>query len=129
MSGGKTEPMVSVIIPHYGGEEILQECLESLKNTVYEELEIIVVDNNSQDDSTNIINTKFTNVKLIQSEINRGFAGGCNLGAQYAKGEYLLILNNDKTPFNTPKSRPQIYVQITPVATNDIVNGVYNIVL
>jgi GT2 family glycosyltransferase len=95
MSGGKTEPMVSVIIPHYGGEEILQECLESLKNTVYEELEIIVVDNNSQDDSTNIINTKFPNVKLIQSEINRGFAGGCNIGAQHAQGEYFLILNND----------------------------------
>ena len=95
MSRGKTQPLVSVIIPHYGGEEILQECLESLKNTDYSELEIIVVDNNSSDNSIRIVQAKFPYIKLIQSEYNRGFAGGCNFGSQHATGEYLLIINND----------------------------------
>ena len=95
MSEGETQPMVSVIIPHYGGEGILKECLESLGKTAYADLEIIVVDNNSPDDSAKMIKNKFPHVKLIQSEANRGFAGGCNFGAQHATGEYFLILNND----------------------------------
>ena len=96
MSGGSTtQPLVSVIIPHYGGEDILQECLESLINTEYLELEIIVADNSSLDASVKMVQNKFPQVTLIQSEYNRGFAGGCNFGAQHAKGEYLLILNND----------------------------------
>jgi GT2 family glycosyltransferase len=89
--------MVSVVIPHYGGKNILSECLTSLKNCIYPNLEILVVDNDSPDDSAKFIKDKFSEVKLIQSEYNRGFTGGCNLGAQYAKGEYLLILNNDTT--------------------------------
>ena len=95
MSASKTQSLVSIIIPHYGGEKILQECLESLQNTNYEKLEIIVVDNNSRDDSVIMIKDRFPDVKLIQSEFNRGFAGGCNFGAQHATGEHLLILNND----------------------------------
>ena len=95
MSGGKSQPLVSVIIPHYGGEEIIQECLKSLKSSNYIQLEIIVVDNSSTDDSIKIMKDKFPHVTLIQSEFNRGFAGGCNFGAQHAMGRYLLILNND----------------------------------
>ena len=95
MSKGEAKPLVSVIIPHYGGEKILQECLESLKNTDYQELEIIVVNNSSPDNSVKIVQKSFPNVNLIQSNYNRGFSGGCNFGAQHAMGEYLLILNND----------------------------------
>ena len=95
MSEVEAKPLVSVIIPHYGGEEILQECLESLKNTDYQELEIIVVNNSSPDNSVKIVQNIFPYVKLIQSDYNRGFSGGCNFGAQHATGEYLLILNND----------------------------------
>ena len=84
MSGGKSQPLVSVIIPHYGGEEIIQECLESLKNSNYTQLEIIVVDNDSPDDSVQHISNNFPEINLIQSEYNRGFAGGCNFGAQHA---------------------------------------------
>ena len=95
MSEGDTPPLVSVIIPHYGGKKILNECLDSLDNTDHSKLEIIVVDNCSTDNSINTIDNKFPHVKLIQSEYNRGFAGGCNFGSQHAKGAYLLILNND----------------------------------
>ena len=92
-----TRPMVSVVIPHYGGKDILFECLTSMNICTYPNFEIIVVDNDSSDSSVEFIKTNFSKVNLIQSEYNRGFAGGCNLGAQHAKGEYLLILNNDTT--------------------------------
>ena len=97
MTANSTRPMVSVVIPHYGGKDILSECLISLTNCTYPDLEIIVVDNDSPDDSAQFITDNFSEVNLIQSEYNRGFAGGCNIGAQHAKGEYLLILNNDTT--------------------------------
>ena len=95
MTQSSTHPLVSVVIPHYGGTDILGECLTSLNKCSYPNLEIIVVDNNSPDDSIQFIKSNFTEVKLIRSEFNRGFAGGCNFGVQHAKGEYLLILNND----------------------------------
>ena len=95
MSQSSTHPLVSVVIPHYGGTDILGECLTSLNKCSYPNLEIIVVDNNFPDDSIQFIKSNFTEVKLIRSEFNRGFAGGCNFGVQHAKGEYLLILNND----------------------------------
>ena len=97
MASVSTRPTVSVVIPHYGGKEILSECLISLKNCTYPNLEIIVVDNDSPDDSIQYIKTNFPEINLIQSEYNRGFAGGCNFGAQHAKGEFFLILNNDTT--------------------------------
>ena len=95
MTPSSTHPLVSVVIPHYAGTEILSECLTSLNNCSYPNLEIIVIDNASPDDSVYFIKSNFQNVILIQSEYNRGFAGGCNFGAQHAKGKYLLILNND----------------------------------
>jgi len=95
MTQSSTHPLVSVVIPHYAGTEILSECLTSLNNCSYPNLEIIVVDNASPDDSVYFIKSNFQNIILIQSEYNRGFSGGCNFGAQHAKGKYLLILNND----------------------------------
>ena len=97
MTADSTPPLVSVVIPHYGGKDILSECLVSFKTCTYSNLEIIVVDNASPDDSVQFIKSNFPEVNLIQSEYNRGFAGGCNFGAQHAKGNYLLILNNDTT--------------------------------
>jgi GT2 family glycosyltransferase len=57
--------------------------------------EIIVVDNNSQDDSCEMIKTRFPNVKLIQNNQNIGFPKGNNIGVAQAKGEYICILNPD----------------------------------
>ena len=48
-------PLVSIIIPHWNGIDVITECLESLKKATYPNLEIIVVDNNSSDDSINHI--------------------------------------------------------------------------
>ena len=86
---------LSIIIPHYNGIKILTECLDSLHNCSYKNLEILVVDNGSTDNSIEIAKEKFSDVNFIYSSKNRGYAGGCNYGVKFTKGEYLLFLNND----------------------------------
>jgi len=88
---------VSVIIPHYNGEEILKDCLESLSKTTRITLEVILVDNGSSDNSMNMVREQFSDVKILQQEENLGFAGGCNVGIEAATSDYVLILNNDTT--------------------------------
>ena len=87
---------VSIIIPHYNGEDLLYNCIDSIyKNISIKDFELIVVDNASTDDSINRIKSNFQNVKIISSNSNLGYSGGCNLGATHASGKYLLFLNND----------------------------------
>ena len=87
-------PLVSIISINYNQIFHTCEMLESLGNCTYPNKEIIIVDNNSEDD-TSIIKQKYPDVKLIISKKNLGFAGGNNLGILEAKGDYILFLNND----------------------------------
>ena len=86
---------VSIIIPHWNGIDILSECLSSLVNTKHDSYEIIVVDNASTDGSQSWIKNTYPQIKLIENDKNYGYAGGCNVGALEAKGNYLVFLNND----------------------------------
>ena len=58
-------------------------------------MEVIVVDNASKEDEVCIISERYPQVKVIRSEKNLGFAGGNNLGIKEAKGDYILLINND----------------------------------
>lgn len=91
--------MVSVIIPNYNGEEHLKECLDSLKNQSFNNFEVIVVDNNSSDNSVEIISNEYSYVKLIKMKNNTGFSKAVNAGIKYALNnkstEYFVLLNND----------------------------------
>ena len=86
---------VSIIIPHWNGIEVLSECLESLLQTQYSNIEIIVVDNASTDGSSDWIAINFPEVIVVNNNKNYGYAGGCNRGAKVARGDYLVFLNND----------------------------------
>ena len=86
---------ISIIIPHYNNFQILLNCIESIYKSTFKDFEIIVVDNGSSDSSDTIVKKKFPKVIVKKSEINLGYAGGCNLGSKISKGEYLLFLNND----------------------------------
>ena len=90
-------PKVSIIIPHWNNYPILDECLKSIYKSVYPNLEIIVVDNYSKDNSVKNIEKKFPDVILIKNLKNEGYAGGCNHGINQANGEYIIFLNNDTT--------------------------------
>jgi len=86
---------VSIIIPHYNNYTILKECLDSLSQLIYKNIEIIIIDNNSSDNSIIDAKKDFSNIIIHQLNKNIGYAGACNIGAKLAKGDYLLFLNND----------------------------------
>jgi hypothetical protein len=97
MKTSATQPLVSIVIPHWNNYPVLEECLESLKNISYQNCEIIVVDNGSKDESPDKIKQYHRDIILVENKTNEGFAGGCNHGANRANGKYLLFLNNDTT--------------------------------
>jgi len=87
--------LVSIIIVNYNGKEYLQKCLESLMKINYKDFEVIIVDNNSTDDSIEFVKNTYPSVIIIKLEKNYGFAEPNNIGVKIAKGDFLLFLNND----------------------------------
>jgi len=88
-------PLVSIIIVNYNGKKFLEKCLSSLMNIEYPKFEVILVDNNSEDDSLEFVKNNFSSVIILKLSKNFGFAEPNNIGAKIAKGEFLLFLNND----------------------------------
>jgi GT2 family glycosyltransferase len=87
---------LSVIILNYNVRHFLELCVLSVQNAIQNiDAEIIVVDNNSQDDSCTMMKQRFPNVKLIENKENSGFPKGNNIGVANAQGEYICILNPD----------------------------------
>jgi hypothetical protein len=91
---------VSVILVNYRGDEDTITCLESFAGVDWpaDRLELLVVDNASGDGSADRIRAAVPGARVVESDVNRGFAGGCNVGAAEARGEYLAFINNDARP-------------------------------
>ena len=89
------EPLVSIIILNYNAGKLLTECVESVFNSNYNNLEVIVVDNVSKDNSQKECKEKFQKIKLIENEENLGYCEGNNVGIRESVGEFLVILNPD----------------------------------
>ncbi len=90
-----TYPLVSIVSVNYNQSEVTCDMIESLTKISYPNIEIIIIDNCSQEDDPKIIKRRYPGVILYESPINYGFAGGNNLGLMRAQGEYVLLLNND----------------------------------
>jgi GT2 family glycosyltransferase len=92
---------VSIIIIGYNTETLLKQCLISVfEKTKDISFEVIVVDNASHDGSSQMVRKEFPNVILIEIPENLGFGRANNLGAKYAKGKYLFLLNPDTVVLN-----------------------------
>lgn len=89
------EPRVSVIIPAWNGAAYLPACLDALLVQEPADLEVIVVDNASTDGSAGLVATRYPDVHLIRHDSNLGFAGACNAGLRAARGNLLVLLNQD----------------------------------
>ena len=85
----------SVIIPNWNGLAYLRPCLDALRRQTYARFETIVVDNASRDQSVAVLRAEYPEVRLLPLTANRGFSGGCNAGIRAARGEILVLLNND----------------------------------
>ena len=93
---------IAVVILNYLNYKDTLECVESINKQFYKDIEIIIVDNGSKNDSFEQINNKFNNCKkvhIIKSDKNLGFAKGNNLGIDYARLKlncnFILLVNND----------------------------------
>lgn len=84
---------VSIITINYNGLEDTCALIESIPFN--DKMEVIVVDNASNNLEAEVIAKRYPQVKVIQSDQNLGFAGGNNLGIQSAQGKYLFLVNND----------------------------------
>jgi GT2 family glycosyltransferase len=88
-------PLVSVISINFNAPDVTAAMIRSFEKVTYPNVEIIIVDNASIKGNVDQLKKSFPKIHLIKSPENLGFAGGNNLGIREAKGEYILLLNND----------------------------------
>jgi GT2 family glycosyltransferase len=91
----RTQPLISIITVNYNGLNLTIELLNSIIKLSYKNLEIFVVDNASKESPQAYLTEHFPEVKFIRSDLNLGFAGGNNLAARKAQGEFIFYINND----------------------------------
>ncbi|MCP4421094.1 MAG: glycosyltransferase family 2 protein, partial [Chloroflexi bacterium] len=88
-------PKASIIIPHLNGKQHLDDCLGSLRRQSCSDFEVLLVDNGSTDGTQVYVRDHFPEVQLIELGSNRGFTGACNAGWEAAKGNIIILPNND----------------------------------
>ena len=109
-------PKIFIIVLSYNGGKLIKNCLKSLQKVDYQNLSIVVIDNNSQDDSVKKIRVLFPKVTVIENSDNIGFAGGNNIGIRYAlknKADYVLLLNQDT------EVEPDFLIELIKIASKD----------
>lgn len=88
-------PLVSIIIPMRDKPEVLRTCVDSVKNSSYRNLEIVIVDNGSKEPETLAYLSSLTDCRVLHYDIPFNYSRLNNWAAKEARGEYLLFLNND----------------------------------
>lgn len=99
-----SKPLVSIIVLTYNSEQYVLETLESAKNQTYEEVELIISDDSSKDQTVNVCQKwidrnpgRFRRMKIITVSENTGTPSNCNRGVLAAKGEWVKIIAGDDT--------------------------------
>jgi GT2 family glycosyltransferase len=87
--------LINVIIINYNGGDVVLKCIESVKQQTYENYEIILIDNDSKDNSLTNIKNIYPEIKIIETGFNSGWGVACNEGINNSNGEYIALLNND----------------------------------
>lgn len=95
LGASESRSLVSVIILNLNRKFYLKKCLNSVLNSSYKNIEMIVVDNGSTDGSQQLVKKEFSEVRLIEINQNLGFGGGNNIGIENAMGNLLFLINND----------------------------------
>jgi len=106
------QPLVSVIIPNYNYAEFVDKAIESVLSQTYKNIEIIVVDDGSTDNSLDILSSYSSEITLI-SQCNLGVSSARNAGLAKASGEYVCFLDSDDIWFSN-----KIEVQISHLLNN-----------
>jgi GT2 family glycosyltransferase len=89
--------LVSIIIPTYNGRKLLEQHLPRVLKAAAGN-EIIVVDDASTDDTRQWLEANYPEIKVVKQKANKRFAAACNAGVDQARGEIVVLLNNDVSP-------------------------------
>lgn len=127
-----TENKIYAVVVSYNGETLIRQCLNSLKNG-NTPVNIVVVDNASEDNTIKIIESDFPGIELRKSETNRGFGHANNIGIKYAydnAASHIFLLNQDawvepdtiEKLISAGKENPEFFV-LSPVHLNKDGNG------
>lgn len=125
MAEKKAFPSVSIIIPVYRTEAYLKECIASVLQQDYEEMEVILVDDGSPDDCPGLCDwyaERYGNIRVLHQE-NQGAGAARNAGINEAQGEFVLFLDSDDL-LNQPNSIRKL-MEIALKMQADIVTGNY----
>ncbi len=87
--------MLSIIIPNWNGLRLLPTCLDALRRQTFRDYETILVDNGSTDGSRALVERDYPEVRVLAFPTNRGFAPAVNHGICAARGDVVVLLNND----------------------------------
>jgi hypothetical protein len=110
-------PTLSIIIVNWNTRELLVQCLQSIDETVQDiEVEVFVVDNDSTDDSVEMVRKQFSQVHLIENDENIGFARANNQAIRRASGRYILLLNSDAQLVRGTASKMVNFLETHPEA-------------
>jgi GT2 family glycosyltransferase len=110
-------PRLDIILVSYNTAEYTRRAIQSVyAETQQTDFHIIMVDNDSKDNSVALIAEHFPGVEIIQSGANLGFAGGVNMGAKAGQGEYILLLNPDTVILDGAIDKLVDYAKTTPQA-------------
>lgn len=91
-------PSVSVIVLNWNGAACLPRCLDALQAQIFQDFEVLVLDNASTDHSVDEVEARWPGFCLVRFERNLGFSAANNRGAGMARGRWLAFLNNDAFP-------------------------------
>ena len=91
----QTYPTVDIIIPYFKRRDMLERCLDSLENTIYPSMNIVVVDNGGKEAGLIFLVKRYRNARLERLAENRGYAGGCNAGLKCSSADYVVFMNDD----------------------------------
>jgi len=107
--------MLSILIVNWNTKDLLRACLTSIqRHPPAGKFEVIVVDNNSTDDSAAMVRKEFPKVVLVDLPTNTGYARGNNHGFEQARGEYILTLNPDTEFIDSSINRAVSYLDENP---------------
>ena len=120
-----TSELVSVVIPIYNSEKYLKECLNSVLDQTYENIEIIVVDDGSTDSSPDILK-KYSDNVIVLSQKNGGLASALNLGISKMKGHWFKWFSPDDVM--CPRTVEILVSEIKKFPDNTIIYSNWNII-
>ncbi len=122
MSNNRIKDLVSIVVSNYNNEKYIQECLNSLISQSYKDIEIIIVDDCSTDNSVKIIQSWInkrsrydkSRIKFLKMPKNMGFSGAVTVGMYMARGEYIAMQDGDDVSHNNRIEIQVKYLQENP---------------